>query len=110
MTEDFAELPAPQSVRLIDFDEARVVPGIVPNTFILVVNGTKPYLTMHVELSPLVYVRQPDHWGIEVVGRLRGIGLPATAPYSVSLPLDGILGTQGIEVIGAGGRKTFDVP
>ncbi|MGW2147348.1 hypothetical protein ACWCOT_23805 [Nonomuraea bangladeshensis] len=110
MTEDFAELPAPQSVRLIDFDEARVVPGIVPNTFILVVNGTKPYLTMHVELSPLVYVRQPDHWGIEVVGRLRGIGLPATAPYSVSLPLDGILGTKGIEVIGAGGRKTFDVP
>ncbi|MGW5156128.1 hypothetical protein ACWEPN_11675 [Nonomuraea wenchangensis] len=110
MTEDFAELPAPQSVRLIDFEEARVVPGIVPNTFILVVNGTKPYLTMHVELSPLVYVRQPDYWGIEVVGRLRGIGLPATAPYSVSLPLDGILGARGIEVIGAGGRKTFDVP
>ncbi|MEW9553742.1 hypothetical protein [Nonomuraea sp. NPDC050783] len=110
MTENFAELPASQSVRLIDFEEARVVPGIVPGTFILVVNGTKPYLTMQVELSPLVYIRQPEHWGIEVVGRVRGIGLPATAPYSVSLPLDGVLGTKGIEVIGAGSRKTFDVP
>jgi hypothetical protein len=110
MAENFAELPASQSVRLIDFEEARVVPGIVPGTFILVVSGTKPYLNMNVELSPLVYVKQPEYWGIEVVGTLRGIGLPATAPYSESLPLDGVLGTKGIEVIGATARKTFDVP
>ncbi|SEH01658.1 hypothetical protein SAMN05444920_121106 [Nonomuraea solani] len=108
--EQFAELPAPASVKLIDFEEARVVPGIVPNTFILIVSGTKPYLNMKVELSPLVYIRQPEFWGIEVVGSLPGVGLPATAPYTVSLPLDGIIGTKGIEVIGANTRKTFEVP
>jgi hypothetical protein len=110
MAEEFAQLPASSSVRLVDFDEAKVVPGVVPNTFILVVNGTKPYLNMTVELSPLVYVRQPEYWGIEVVGKLRGIGLPATAPYTVSLPLDGIVGTKGIEVIGANDRRPIDVP
>lgn len=110
MSEDFAKLPPATSVRLIDFNEARVVPGIVPNTFILVVSGTKPYLNMKVRLSPLVYIRQPEFWGIEVVGSLPGVGLPATAPYTVSIPLDGILGTKGIEVIGATTRKTFEVP
>ncbi|TYB58857.1 hypothetical protein FXF51_35600 [Nonomuraea sp. PA05] len=110
MAENFAELPAPSSVRLIDFEEARVVPGIVPKSFILIVSGTKPYINMTVSLSPLVYIKQPEYWGIEVIGSLPGIGLPATAPYTVSLPLDGILGTKGIEVIGAGNRKTFDVP
>ncbi|MFC4119120.1 hypothetical protein [Nonomuraea zeae] len=110
MAENFAELPQSASVRLIDFEEARVVPGIVPNSFILIVSGTQPYLNMKVSLSPLVYIKQPEYWGIEVVGSLPGIGLPATAPYTVSLPLDGILGTKGIEVIGANNRKTFDVP
>ncbi|MFG1707501.1 hypothetical protein ACFLIM_30295 [Nonomuraea sp. M3C6] len=110
MAENFADLPASASVRLIDFEEARVVPGIVPNSFILIVSGTKPYLNMKVSLSPLVYIKQPEYWGIEVVGSLPGIGLPATAPYTVSIPLDGILGTKGIEVIGATNRKTFDVP
>ncbi|GAA3571445.1 hypothetical protein GCM10022419_060380 [Nonomuraea rosea] len=110
MAENFAELPQSNSVRLIDFEDVRVVPGIVPNSFILIVSGTKPYLNMKVSLSPLVYIKQPEFWGIEVVGSLPGIGLPATAPYTVSLPLDGILGTKGIEVIGANVRKTFDVP
>ncbi|MEU8400844.1 hypothetical protein AB0C28_37125 [Nonomuraea sp. NPDC048892] len=109
-TESFIENPQAASVRLVDFEEARVVPGIVPRTFILIVSGTKPYLNMKVSLSPLIYIKQPEYWGIEVVGSLSGIGLPATAPYTVSLPLDGILGTKGIEVIGANNRKTFDVP
>ncbi|MBF8189297.1 hypothetical protein ITP53_26900 [Nonomuraea sp. K274] len=110
MVENFAELPTSQSVRLIDFEEARVVPGIVPGTFILIVSGTKPYLNMKVELSPLVYIKRPEYWGIEVIGSMSGMGLPALAPYTESLPLDGILGTKGIEVIGATNRKTFDVP
>ncbi|MEU6714936.1 hypothetical protein ABZ897_26025 [Nonomuraea sp. NPDC046802] len=110
MSEDFSSLPASQSSRLIDWDDVSIHPGIVPGTFILVVSGTKPYMNMSVQLVPLVYVRQPEYWGIEVVGTLPGIGLPATAPYTVSLPLDGVLGTKGIEVIGATRRKTFDVP
>jgi hypothetical protein len=110
MAENFAELPAPSSVRLIDFDEAKVVPGIVPNTFILIVSGTKPYLNMDVSLVPLTYIQQPDFWGIEVVGTLKGFGLPAISPYTVTLPLDGVIGKEGIEVIGAHKRKTIKVP
>ncbi|MFG1685629.1 hypothetical protein ACGFNP_36090 [Nonomuraea sp. NPDC049269] len=106
-----SEPPGPSSTRLIDFEEARVIPGIIPNTFILVVRGEKPYLNMRVELVPLRYVHRPDYWGIEVTGRLPGgIGLPVTTPYTASLPLDGILGYRGIEVIGATSSKRIDVP
>lgn len=110
MSEAFLNAPTSASVRLIDFDEAKVVSGIVPRTYFLIVSGTKPYLNMTVELSPLVYIRRPEYWGIEVVGSLPGIGLPATAPYTVSIPLDGILGTKGIEVIGANKREKIKVP
>lgn len=110
MSEDFLNAPTSASVRLIDFDQAKVVSGIVPRTYILIVSGTKPYLNMTVELSPLVYIRRPEYWGIEVVGSLPGMGLPATAPYTVSLPLDGVLGTKGIEVIGANKREKIKVP
>jgi hypothetical protein len=63
-----------------------------------------------VELSPLVFVRRPEYWEIEVLGRLPGIGLPALAPYTVSLRLAGVTGTKGIEVVGATRRARFDVP
>ena len=106
----FLKAPTASSVRLINFTRAEVRPGFVPNTWILIVFGTKPYLNMTVELSPLIYIRRPEFWGIEVVGSLSGIGLSTTAPYTVSLPLDGILGTKGIEVIGASKRKKIYVP
>jgi hypothetical protein len=66
---------------------------------------------MEVQLEPLVFIRQPEFWGIEVVGRLPGgIGLPALAPYDVTIPLNGITGTKGIEVIGASRSKKIKVP
>jgi hypothetical protein len=110
MAKAFTSNPASASVRLINFARAKVVPGIVPGTFILIVSGTKPYLNMTVELSPLIYIRRPEYWGIEVVGSLHGIGLPATAPYTVFIPLDGITGTKGIEVIGANKKQKIKVP
>ncbi|MEV6973099.1 hypothetical protein [Kitasatospora sp. NPDC093806] len=110
MTENYTDRPTSESVRIIDYEEARVVPGIVPETFILVVRGTLPYLNMTVRLSPLVYIRRPEYWGIEVIGSLHGLGLTATAPYTVSLPLDGVLGTRGIEVIGANRTEQIAVP
>jgi hypothetical protein len=46
-----------------------------------------------------------------VVGRLRGgIGLPAVAPYTASIPLAGITGTEGIEVIVATRSERLEVP
>jgi len=105
------ELPAPQSSRLIDFERVKIITlESFPPQLVLVVAGTKPYLNMEVTLQPLVYIRQPEYWGIEVVGTLPGgIGLPATAPYQVSLALGGNIGTAGIEVIGATRSERRDI-
>ena len=106
---EFEALPKPSSCRLIDFEKAEVRPGIVSGTYILIVKGIKPYLNMQVNLVPLVYVKQPKYWGIEVIGCLPGgIGLPATEPYTAVLPLNGTIGTKGIEVIGA--NKSQKIP
>lgn len=108
----YADLPRTESVRLIDFDLAEVLTlESFPPQFVLVVTGTKPFLNMEVELVPLVFVRQPEFWGIEVVGRLPGgIGLTAVAPYTVSINLSGITGTEGIEVIGATRSEKLRIP
>lgn len=57
--EQFMRAPASQSVRLIDFEAAKVMEKA--GTYFLVVSGTKPYLNMTVRLSPLIYVRQPEY-------------------------------------------------
>ena len=106
----FLKTPTPTSVRLINFTRAEVRPGFLPKTWILIVSGTKPYVNMTVRLSPLIYIRRPEFWEIEVIGSLPGIGLPMTAPYTVALPLDGITGTKGVEVVGASKRKRIRVP
>jgi hypothetical protein len=109
---EFEALPHASSCRLIDCEQAEVRPCIVSGTYILIVRGTKPYLNMEVSLIPLVYFRQPDFWGIEVTGCLPGgIGVASpTAPYVASLPLNGIIGTQGIEVIGATRSEKISIP
>lgn len=105
-----AATQAAQSVRRINFTKAEVRPGIVNNTFFLIVSGTKPCINMQVRLSPLIYIKKPEYWGIEVIGTLSGFCLPALAPYHVFIPLDGIIGTKGIEVIGATKKKKIKVP
>jgi len=109
-TAAFLKTPTPTSVRLINFTRAEVRPGFLPKTWILIVSGTKPYANMTVRLSPLIYIRRPEYWGIEVIGSLPGIGIPVTAPYTVSMQVDQTLGTKGIEVIGASRRKKIPVP
>ena len=110
MGQKFLNAPLASSGRIISFTKAKVHSGIVPNAYILVVSGIKPYLNMVVELKPLIYITRPDYWGIEVVGSLPGFGLPATAPYTVAIPLDGIIGKKGIEVIGANKKLKLPVP
>lgn len=108
----YQDLPRADSVRLIDFERADILTlESFPPQFVLVVTGTKPYLNMEVDIVPRVYVRQPEYWGIEVVGRLPGgIGFPALAPNTVSIRLSGIVGTEGIEVIGAIRSEKIEVP
>jgi hypothetical protein len=105
------QAPAPQSFRLIDFEKAEVRPGFVNNTFILVVSGSVSSANARVELMPLVYIRRPEYWEIEVVARFSGpVCLPQEKKFTESLPLDGILGTAGIEVVGATRRERIRVP
>lgn len=107
---DMAAQPTTQSCRLIDFETAEVRPGIVNGTFFLVVTGTKPCFNMQVSLSPLIYVQCPEYWEIEVTACIPGgICLPATAPFTEAIPLAGITGSKGIELVGANKREQFKV-
>jgi hypothetical protein len=102
-------LPKSATSHRIDFTKAEVVRGIIPNTYFLVVTGMKPWVTMEMKLIPLVYIAQPDYWGIEVIGIQSGIGLPAEAPYSVTLNISHTRGKEGIEVIGASKKEKIKV-
>lgn len=104
------ETIAASSSRVINYEMAEVVPGIVNGTFFLVVSGQAPCLNMNVALMPLIYIRCPDYWGIEVVGTLPGgFCLTAMRPFTVTIPLAGITGAKGVEVIGASGTEKFEV-
>ncbi|HEX6377197.1 MAG TPA: hypothetical protein VFZ91_15905 [Allosphingosinicella sp.] len=111
-TKEYLEYEAAQSVRRIPFDSAKVVTGIVNGTYILIVSGETACVNMKVRLSPLIYVRCPEYWGIEVIGELDGchciIGIVPT-PYTVSIQLTGITGSEGVEVLGANQSKRFEV-
>jgi hypothetical protein len=99
---EYQGLPQSEACRLIDFDEAEILSlRIFPPQYVLVVSGIKPYLNMDVSLRPRTYIRQLEYWGIEVVGFLPGIGIPTLAPYTDTIRLAGLMGTEGIEVIGA---------
>ena len=109
---EWEALPKPSSCRLVDFDQAQIVTlRSFPPQYVLHVSGIKPYLNMQVDLVPLVYIQQPEYWGIEIVGCLPGgIGLPVTAPYTAWINLSAITGTEGIEVIGARRSERLEVP
>lgn len=108
--DSYSKRPPSESCRRLEFDKAEIVPGIVNGTWFAVVSGKKPWVTMRVDLVPLIYVRQPEYWGIEVVGCVTGISLPAVVPYVATLPLQNSLGTKGVEIMGAARSEKFDVP
>ena len=105
----FLAMPASETSRLIDFEKAELHPGFAGG-WVLVVQGEAPYRNMDVRLAPRIYIQQPEYWGIEVVGTLPGGAVPdVTGPYAVALPLEGSMGKNGIEVIGATKSERFDI-
>ena len=107
---DFDSLPSASSCKLISFDKVEVHPGKIPKICFLTVGGTKPCINMEVRLVPLFYLKCPEYWGIEVIGCLSdGICIPTLGSYEMTIPLAGITGYKGIEVIGAKNRKKLDV-
>jgi hypothetical protein len=105
----FNALPQPASCRLIDFDEAIVLPGTILRTYFLIVKGTKPWVTMDVGLHPLPYGDRPDYAPIEVVGIQNGLGLPHPGPYGAAVDITRFIGNRGVEVIGATMRKKIEI-
>lgn len=106
-TFDSCPTPKSQTCRVIDFDYAGVID--LGSRRLLVVAGMAPCSNMTVSLQPLVYIRCPEFWGIEVVGCIPGdICLEALKPFVVWIDLAGIVGSEGIEVIGA--AKTEKIP
>ncbi len=101
--------PASQTCALIDFDKAEVYVGLGGNGRFLLVTGERATVSMRVDLRPLIYVTQPEYWGVEVVGCVSGIVLPQTAPYAETLEISAFTGTKGIEVIGANERLRIDL-
>jgi hypothetical protein len=107
---DFLARPPASAYRVIDFEDARILHlRTFPGRLVLQVSGLMPYANMKVSLEPVSYVQAPDYWEIEVIGWLPAIGLPVMTPYTVSLPLDGVIGKIGIEVVGATTAKRFDI-
>jgi hypothetical protein len=103
-------LPASTMCRRMNFDTAQVVPGFIPETYFLIVTGKKPWASIKVELVPLIYIVQPDYWGIEVIGCQSGFGIPVEVPYSAVLEITPFMGKLGIEVIGANKSQQIKVP
>jgi hypothetical protein len=107
----FENLPSPSSCRILDFESAEVLTDTPLGYWALFVHGEKPYDAMWVTLQPLYYVQQPEYWGIEVVGCLpSGPVTDMTGTYVAILPLPGVMGTKGIEIIGASACKKIDLP
>jgi hypothetical protein len=107
--EAFRGNPVAESHRLLDFDAARIERVGIAGTPTLIVTGTAPCINMVVALSPRIYVTCPEWWGIEVVGHLPGgVCLTAIKPFEVCIPLPGIIGSRGIEVIGASNSERIE--
>lgn len=106
----FQNLPKAESCRLIDFEKVDIRPGFVTGTYILIVKAIKPYKNMKARLAPLTYIKRPKYWGIEVVGCLYGIGLPAISMQTLTIQLNNIRGTIGIKVIGATRSENIKIP
>jgi hypothetical protein len=91
--------------------QAKVVPGFVNGTYILIVQGKVPIANATVKLHPVVYTRKPEYWRIHVLQCVGDVVLPAIGEYTASLPIDNYRGTKGIEVMWANGESVkLDVP
>lgn len=88
-----------ESCRRISFDSYEILESAPP---MLVVRGEAPCANMEIFLQPRIYVRCPEFWGIEIAGCLPGgICLTSIKPFQVSISLGGIVGSEGIEIIGS---------
>jgi len=96
----------------VDFESATVSAGKTPDSFVLTVTGhtsSSSSLGCPVKLSAAKYVTQPEYWRIEVLWDCADAIFQSLCDFSVSIPLDGIRGKQGIEVVGRKRHEQINV-
>ena len=87
----------------VDFERAEIHPGDTPGSLILTVTGNTPSSSAAgcpVQLVPRTYVTPPQLWVIEVMWDRADAIFQTVCPFQVSLPLEGIRGTKGLEIVG----------
>ncbi len=100
-TAQFNRLPTTTTCWRVDFDYVAIEGRGSGGQPLVLVSGIKEWLNLHIELRPRCYQTPPDFWAIEVVGTLPGYGVRGTVDYHVVLPLAGLWGYEGIEIVGA---------
>jgi len=111
MSAESAEGHQPHWIPL-DFRKAVVVSGPTPGSLVLTVSGDKPRNAERgatVKLEPLTYEVQPEYWKIEVLWDTADAIFPVITPFTVSIPLDGICGIKGVEVVGQTRKQKISI-
>jgi hypothetical protein len=88
---------------LVDFESARINAGSRPGSYTLTVSGYKPSDSERgspVKLVPATYVVRPAYWKISVLWNDANAIFQSVTPFEISISLDSICGTQGVEIIG----------
>ena len=96
----------------LDFRKAAVVAGQTPGSLVLTVSGDKPRDSERgtkVKLEPLTYETTPEYWKIEVLWDSADAIVPMVTPFTVSITLDRIRGTKGVEVVGQTKKQKLSI-
>jgi hypothetical protein len=98
----------------VEFETATVSRGSTPGSYVLTVSGNLPSMGEQSLGARLVadkmYLDTPDYWEISVEWDNADAIFMSIQPYHVSVPLDGRIGTKGIEVIGPNQSQKINVP
>jgi len=95
----------------IDFEAAEIKSG-EGGVKTLTVRGNAPGETaneIEVKLLPATYIAQPEYWRIEVFCNYKDTSFTAQIPYKVSMKLDIIYGSRGVEVCGKNNSVKIDL-
>ena len=94
----------------VDFDKAEIhTEG--GHGAVLTVTGNTPSSSARgcpVKLVPATYSAQPEFWRVEVLWDRADAIFQALCPFEVSIAIDDIRGTRGIEVVG--GTRSEQLP
>ncbi|WP_229955785.1 hypothetical protein [Parasphingorhabdus litoris] len=119
-TGNMAAPARPRRANAADFDTAELRAGpTLGQGIYLVVAGPTPRPGANVKLLPILGGPQPEYRQIELAWEARAAndhdvsidrdGSCGAERYEKSMPLSGLSGTKGIELVGANGTKKFNL-